>query len=312
MPIKLTTALRPDLTRARKIAEKLCEAFDNSQTGIRGETVNTSWKTNCPSGMTTGSREQLLFIALTSSVDRQRDAIELWARRAKPAYESKRDYYLFDPQKVLQAGFDEVYADLSRLGISQKHDPDATAWFSICEAFAMKWGGDPRNFLQSCNYHAPTVLARLKRDRHRTRRNWREVLDYPQLRGPKMGPMFLQFLRDWAHIELRDMDEVPIPVDIQVLRATLCTGVLQGPYEGPDEPLFRDVRAIWREAVKGLTNKATGKPMIGLDMDGPLWRVGRYWCSGSKAGCPCAPNCGMSSMVGNRNAFCSISIKTSA
>jgi hypothetical protein len=99
--------------------------------------------------MITGSPEQLLFIALTSSVDRQRDAIELWARRAKPAHESKRDYYLFDPQKALQAGFDKVYADLRRLGISQKHDPDATAWFSICEAFAMKWGGDPRNFLKS-------------------------------------------------------------------------------------------------------------------------------------------------------------------
>jgi hypothetical protein len=86
MPIKLNTALRPDLTRGREIAEKLCDAFYNSQTGIRGETVNTSWKTNCPRGMTTGSPEQLLFIALTSSVDRQRKAIEqLWARRAKPA-----------------------------------------------------------------------------------------------------------------------------------------------------------------------------------------------------------------------------------
>jgi hypothetical protein len=147
MSIQMKTGLRPDLTRARKIAEKLCDAFYNSQTGIRGETVNTSWKTNCPSGMSTGSPEQLLFIALTSSVDRQRDAIELWARRAKPAYESKGANYLFDPQKVLQAGFDKVYTDLSRLGISQKHDPDATAWFSICEAFAMKWGVIPGTFL---------------------------------------------------------------------------------------------------------------------------------------------------------------------
>ena len=312
MPINMQTSLRPDLARASQISEKLCDAFYNSQTGIHGETLTTSWQTNCPSGMKTRSREQLLFIALTSSVDRQRQggSIELWARRAKPAYEASHDYYLFDPEKVVQAGFDKVYADLKRLGISQKHRPDATAWYSICEAFADKWDGDPQKFLESCYYHAPTLLARLKKDRHPTRLNGRQVRDYPQLRGPKIGPMFLRLLRDWAQVELTDMDEVPIPVDSQVLKATLCTGVLRGRYEGPEGPLFSDVRSIWREAVKGLTNKATGRPMIGLDMDGPLWRVGRYWCAaGSKAGCPCAPNCGVGAMIGNSKGRCRINTK---
>jgi hypothetical protein len=302
MPIKMDSPLRADLARARKISENLCDKFYNSPIGIHGETVTTSWQMNCPRGVQTGSREQLVFIALTSSLDRQRDAIELWSRRAKPAHESDRDCYLFVPDKVVQAGFDKVSADLKRLGISQKHDSDARAWYSICEAFAMKWGSDPRKFLDSCKYHAPTILARLKKDRHGSRRNRQEVADYPQLRGPKIGPMFLRFLRDWAQIELSDMDEVPIPVDSQVLRATLCAGVLRGSYQGPAEPLFTDVRRTWREAVKGLTRRDTGKPMIGLDMDGPLWRVGRYWCSPrNKSGCPCAPNCGVGAIIENTN-----------
>jgi hypothetical protein len=191
MPIKMDSLLQADLARARKISENLCDKFYNSQTGIRGETVTTSWQINCPRAVQTGSWEQLVFVALTSSVDRQRDAIELWSRRAKPAHESSRDCYLFVPEKVVRAGFDKVSADLKRLGISQKHESDATAWYSICEAFAKKWGGDPRKFLESCKYHAPTVLDRLKKDRHRTSRTRQEVADYPQLRGPKIGPMFL-------------------------------------------------------------------------------------------------------------------------
>jgi hypothetical protein len=89
--------------------------------------------------------------------------------------------------------------------------------------------------------------------------------------------MFLRLLRDWTPIELTDMDEIPIPVDVNVLRATLCAGVLRGRYTGSVEVPFADVRSIWREATQGLTNTATGKPMIGLDMDGPLWRVGGNW-----------------------------------
>jgi hypothetical protein len=288
----MAITLRPDLPRARKIAQTLCDRFYNSKQGVHGETVETSWEKVRPGGLKTGSRDQLLYIALTSSVDRQRDAIELWAGRAKPTFESASDRWLFDPDKVVHEGIDRVSEELKRLGISQKHANDANAWYSICEALSTKWGSDPRNFLNACKCHAPTIYSYLRNDKHRSSLGGRDVQDYPQLRGPKIGPMFLRFLRDWAHIQLTGMDEMPVPVDSQVLRATLCSGVLRGRYTGPQEPLFAAVRAIWREAVKGLTNSATGGPMIGLDVDGPLWRVGRYWCSpGNKRDCPCAPGC---------------------
>jgi hypothetical protein len=292
------SGLRADMVRARKVAQKLCDAFYNSETGIHGETVATSRERNRPRNVKVGSRDHLLFIALTSSVDRQRQAYSLWDA-AQKARESERYSYLFDPDKVVQSGFAKVADDLRRLGISQKHSSDASAWYSICETFATKWQSDPRNFLKSCKYHAPTVLNRLQTDRHWSKREGREIKDYPLLRGPKIAPMFLRFLRDWPGIELEDMDEIRIPVDVNVLRATLCAGVLRGSYAGPVELPFADVRSIWHQATQGLTSAATGKPMIGLDMDGPLWRVGRYWCtnrgngrlSPCPPGCPCAPGC---------------------
>jgi hypothetical protein len=128
--------------------------------------------------------------------------------------------------------------------------------------------------LKSCKYHAPTVLNRLQTDRHWSKHEGREIKDYPLLRGPKIAPMFLRFLRDWPGIELEDMDEIRIPVDVNVLRATLCAGVLRGSYAGPAELPFADVRSIWHQATRGLTSAATGKPMIGL---GNGWSAMESW-----------------------------------
>lgn len=103
--------------------------------------------------------------------------------------------------------------------------------------------------------------------------------------------MFLRFLRDWAHIKLKDLRCIDVPVDVMLLRATLCAGVLRGSYEGPHGPLFGDVQRIWREATDGLTS-ITGEPMVPLDVDAALWRVGRYYCGHqSDQKCPCQPGC---------------------
>jgi hypothetical protein len=73
----------------------------------------------------------------------------------------------------------------------------AKAWYKICETFSTKFQSDPRNFLIKYNYHAPTIFYELKRKTG-------GVPDYPLLRGPKIAPMFLRFLRDWAHVKLKD------------------------------------------------------------------------------------------------------------
>jgi hypothetical protein len=107
------SGLRADLARARKVAQELCDAFYNSQGGIHGETVATSRERNRPRNVKVGTRDHLLFIALTSSVDRQRNAYDLWDR-AQKARQSDRDCYLFDPDRV--AGYAAVWREMPRDG----------------------------------------------------------------------------------------------------------------------------------------------------------------------------------------------------
>ena len=108
--------------------------------------------------------------------------------------------------------------------------------------------------------------------------NKRPVTDYPYLRGPKIGPLWLRMLRDNAGIEQLDaLDKVPIPVDIHVARATLATGVIRGNVKVQLYDLFEDIRTAWAESVKGLNAK--DRPMIALDLDEPLWHLSKYGCT---------------------------------
>lgn len=102
--------------------------------------------------------------------------------------------------------------------------------------------------------------------------------DYPYLRGDKIGPLWLRMLRVIVGItELKNLDKVPIPVDIHVARATLTTGVVRGQLKGKINELFKYIREAWFESVNGLNTKS--RPMIALDVDEPLWHLSKYGCT---------------------------------
>ncbi len=243
-----------------------------------------------PAGVTTGSLEHLLFITLTVAIDYQRDAIDLW-RSSRDAFEDPLTRFLYNPQALHEAGVSKVGQDMQRHRLSKKLQKDAFIWHTIGVTFHKKWAGDPRRFLADCGWDAPTILARLQADRHP--QNGRMVLDYPFLRGAKIGPLWLRMLRDNVGIaDLKGLDRVPIPVDIHVARATLCLGVVKGRYAGPLADLFERVREAWFESVGGLIVR--GRPMIALDVDEPLWHLSKYGCThrgGTTDLCPVYHRC---------------------
>lgn len=117
--------------------------------------------------------------------------------------------------------------------------------------------------------------------------------DFPFLRGNKIGPLWLRMLRDNAGIDcMKNLDLVPIPVDIHVARASLCLGIVRGRYEGRLETVFEEIRHAWAESVRG--HAAGDRAMIALDVDEPLWHLSRFGCAkrDTKTGrCPLRARC---------------------
>jgi len=264
-------ALYSDIERGKKVADLLYRCF--ATTGIHGHTEMP--EDILPKGVAQGSLEHFLFITLSVSIDYQRDADALWAS-SRQTYEDPETRYLFNPQLMHETPFSKIVRDMKKYKLSKKPQQDANTWHTIGVTFYEKWQGDPRNFLASCNWDAPLILARLKVDSRL--RNGKRVPDFPFLRGDKIGPLWVRMLRDNAGLtQIRNLDKVHIPVDIHVVRATLALGVVHGQYKGRLESIFGTIRQAWFESVDGLT--VDGRPMIALDVDEPLWHLSRYGCT---------------------------------
>ena len=260
-----------DNERGKKVAELLYNSF--STVGIHGRIDMPEDIT--PNGVVKGSLDHIFFIALTVSIDYQRDAPSLWESSRK-TFDDPETRYLFDPKLLYETPFRKIVEDMQKYKLSKKPQKDANIWRTVGVTFYKKWEGDPRNFLKNCNWDSSLILKRLRDDTHLY--NGRLVSDYPYLRGPKIGPLWLRMLRDNVGIaQLRNLEKVPIPVDIHVARATLTTGVVRGSIKVRLDELFEYIRKAWFESVKGLSIK--NRPMIALDVDEPLWHLSKYGCS---------------------------------
>jgi len=90
--------------------------------------------------------------------------------------------------------------------------------------------------------------------------------------------------------KVKNLDELDIPVDKQVARFTMYTGVLRLLSErfvgcAQDEPLRSLIEEAWRNAAKTL-GTAPWK------LDEPIWTIGSKLCSDRKCGkCPVETLC---------------------
>lgn len=260
-----------DVEKARKVAPILYHAFLTE--GIHGR--KDMPEDRPPEGVTTGSLEHLLFLTLTVSIDYQRDAHVLWDS-ARRTYEDPETRYLFDPAALQNIPFSKMIRDMQRHGLSKKIQNDTFIWRTVALTFLKKWDGNPRNFLAACDWDAVTILRRLREDQHfdGKRMTW----DFPFLRGPKIGPLWVRMLRDNGKVEeITNLENVPIPVDVHVAKATLALGIVKGSYQGSLEGMYAFIRDAWKQGVRGAS---TGeRPMIALDIDESLWHLSKFGCT---------------------------------
>ena len=279
-------AIIVDIEKGKRVAAKLCHSF--LTVGIHGrkdmpEDVR-------PRNVAIGSLEHLLFMTLTVSIDYQRDAPSLW-ESSRRTYNDPETRYLFNPRALYEAPFHKIIGDLQRCGLSRKPKKDAEIWRTIGVSFYKKWNGSPVLFLEHSKWDAEIILERLESDRHPYGN--RRVIDFPYLRGPKIGPLWLRMLRDNVGLKkLEKLEKVPIAVDVHIARATLATGVVKGQFKGDLKEVFNYIREAWFNSVEGLEVKA--RSMIALDIDEPLWHLSKYGCTMRNrinGGCPSFDSC---------------------
>ncbi len=171
------------------------------------------------------------------------------------------DSWLFEPSEVANRTVGEVGSALARHHMTRMTNRDGSIWRNVGASIHQRWGDCVGNLLKEAGYDAQELYSRVREEGGRL----------PYLRGPKILPLWIRMLNEEAGVTLANMDRLPLPVDINVIKATLMLGVLNGRAEGGTEAiegLKHDCQRVWLAACRQV-----GYPVIKLDE--PLWLLGR-------------------------------------
>ena len=269
-------SLKYSINRAIDITRALPDAIENSGLLAPEETRNYA----PPQGVTVGSIEHIIFITLTLSIDNGSNSPALWDS-SRQAYEAEQTRYLFSPEALFSEEVDQVRYDLKNLNMEGTKNKNVEIWKNAGTYLFQKWGGDPRNFLSSCQWDGPEILSRMIPARYH------EVYDFQHFIGEKKGQLWLSLLKSEAGIEeLVNLNKIPLLTDIHIVRASIALGLVYGSYSGQMSLISQKVRELWEEALTQTGSEGASITTFGLTE--ALRSLSRNGCShrdGKRARC---------------------------
>ena len=159
-------------------------------------------------------RQVRLFLTFVSAVDRMRDASRLW-KAATALYEWRPG--VFEPARVELMPVSILRGVLSSAAVSRFHTGDSKAWNRIAVSLVEE-NGPTRQVIEEGRGDARELLVDV-----RSRRGGKAR--FPQLRGPKITPMWVRLMAAPGGAAISHIESIPVAVDVQVRRVTENLGV---------------------------------------------------------------------------------------
>ena len=114
-------------------------------------------------------------------------------------------------------------------------------------------------------------------------------ISFPYFSGNKIFPLWIRMLHDNVKLPLRNIDKIPIPVDVHIARATFATGCLTGEYRGTISGVSSKIDESWKTSMVFLKDDDL---KYRLQLDEPLWHLSRFGCKFRKDNtCPKRSRC---------------------
>ena len=277
---EFTTSFKIDRDKAVNIGQILLDQFYNRKGFFKDYEMP---EYILPPNMMKGSKEHALWLTYVISIDYMTDAVKLWSR--------SREEFLYSPDsfnstKILDMSDLQLQTLVKRVG-GRYPKTGAGTWRKIAKVLLEDYEGDPRLITTK-----PESIETLKK----------KIDVLPYLRGKKLSNFYLRAMGENELFQISNFNELDIPVDIQVARFTIYTGVLNLLSESfrgcvHEEPLRGLIEEAWRDAATELTTYP-------WKLDEPIWTVGSKLCSKKKCKlCPVQEYCAQTRGITFKNAI---------
>ncbi|RKQ60437.1 N-glycosylase/DNA lyase [Thermovibrio guaymasensis] len=207
--------------------------------------------------------EILLLVTLTTALDYMRNADELW-KSSIATFRDEEIKWVFNPNEVVRKGKEELSKALQKYRLAKKKVRDVEIWHSISKTLSEKYRGNLKELFAEYDYDVDKMFKDFQTNRKE---------EFPSISGIKLFPHWIRSLRDKLNIPFKNVEKLPIPVDVHVARATFTTGCITGKYtsKGINETVRKRVIELWEQALRG-----TG--IAPIEMFRPLWLLSKYGC----------------------------------
>ena len=215
-------------------------------------------------------RKVRLFLTFIAAVDKMVDAARLWSAGADLLQDHPG---VFDPAAASAMDIGALGGILKRGGVLRFPKPQTEAWRRIAVSLSQRTGsvyrvvetgrGDARELLRDLRSRDSTGAFR-----------------YPELRGKKIGPMWVRMMAEPGGATIHRLEVVPVAVDVQVRRVTENLGVAATAGLPLDKAKPR-IQEAWFAAVAASHGIAAPERIRNTcaALDPALWFFGKHGCS---------------------------------
>lgn len=221
--------------------------------------------------------DRLNFLTIVATMDYQTDAAKLW-RVARDTYMDSDTKWLFDMESVARSTLKELKSAMAAHGFTGRYPANNARYVHVvCQTFAGRYDATPLKLLETFDFDAARLYS-----------NRRRLGALPCLTGYKIFPFWLRMLKDVACIDLRNLDKVPLPVDVHTARATYRLI-----YKSNDKPRVDVDRKRIAEDWAHICSAARNPSVYPLALDEALWLLSREGCTGTDGSksCPRVTEC---------------------
>jgi len=279
--------LHTNSERTSNLIKVLMEWFHGPRDGIFATLSKTELQDSAPpADMTRGSYEHIMWLTLTVSIDYTRLASALW-NAAKLTWTDQSTRWVFSPKEISSKSAEELVIALKKYKLSRKPINDAKNWRTVALSFLKLFDGTPLKLFELYKYDASEIYWAMRS---------RYAKYFPFLSGAsatsKILSLWLRVMKTEANVNLKNLENVPIPIDTHTARATLTTGCLVGKCNSSFNQFVSEAQDAWIEACK-----RTSPHCFPYQLDEPLWNLSRLGCSKRQNGkiCPVRSRCKLSS-----------------
>lgn len=258
--------------RAKKAIKKLHDKFYNGE-GIFG--IKNNEDVLSVLGIKRGSEKHLVWITLLSALDYSRNANKLW-EAGKEIYADENKRWIFDIKNPNIKNYEKIKKELTtpakdkELKIAQRTNKDPKVWQIITNSINEIMEGSITNFVtKGCNNDARILYFEIKNKYNK---------QFPYLSGNKILPMWIRLIHKYCNLNLENINEIPLPVDTHVARAThnLCSEINKE-YKINDE-LREKINLFWEDIANDLNLEK-------LEFDELFFFLSKEGCSKSPKKC---------------------------